>query len=89
VGVKNSFIASDSEESRQILEQLSHREDILLVIITQRIAEKIEPLILEISTRQKYPLIVTIPDVGGPIARKVEPLKDLIKSAIGIGIKVQ
>lgn len=71
------------------MQQLSKQDDILLVIITQRIAEKIEPLILEISARQKYPLIVTIPDIGGPIARKIEPLKDLIKSAIGVEIKVR
>ncbi len=32
------------------------------------------------------PILVEIPDKSGPIAREVDPLKALIKSAIGVEI---
>ncbi len=87
-GVKDSYVVEHPKQAEELLLNLVKREDLSLVVITERIAEKIETTISQISAKQKYPLIVTVPDTKGPITKRVEPLREIIKGAIGIEIKI-
>ena len=50
--------------------------------------EKLREEIKSISEERMSPLIVEIPDKFGPIEKKVDPLKELVKRAVGVEIKV-
>jgi vacuolar-type H+-ATPase subunit F/Vma7 len=88
-GVKDSFVIKDEEEARRLLLELSRKEDYKLIIVTNRIAERLEETIAELSMRQVFPLIVAIPERRGPTARRVEPLRRLIRRAVGFDIRIR
>ena len=89
VGIKDSFVVGNVEEASKLILDLSRREEYKLIIVTSRIAQKLENLIANISTKQIYPLFVTIPDRTGPVARRIEPVRNLVRRAVGFDIKVK
>lgn len=87
VGIRNSFIAKNVDEAKNILMDLSKKKDYTLILITAQIAEKIESMINIILAEREYPLIVIIPEIGAPFYKRIDPLKELLKRTIGIEIK--
>ena len=88
-GVKDSFVIYDTEGAKKILLELSKSENYKLIIVSNRIAHKLENLITDISTKQLYPVIVTIPDRTGATEKKVDSIRDLVKRAVGFDMKVK
>jgi V/A-type H+-transporting ATPase subunit F len=86
-GVKDSHIVESPEDARVALRDLAEDKESGLIIITERLADKIRSDISEITEGKVTPIIVEIPDKGGPIEKKVDPIKELIKRAVGIEIK--
>ncbi|MEM1574549.1 MAG: V-type ATP synthase subunit F [Nitrososphaerota archaeon] len=87
IGIRNSFIAKDIDEAKNILMDLSNKKEYSLILITASIAEKIESIINTIIAEREYPLIVIIPEIGQPTYKKIDPLRELLKRTIGIEIK--
>ena len=88
-GIKESFVVYDTEGASKLLLELSKREQYKLIIVSSRIAQKLENLIADISTKQLYPVIVTIPDRTGPTEKRVDSIRDLVRRAVGFDMKVK
>ncbi len=63
-------------------------ESVGIVLIGEKTAEKNREMILEINKRVKDgPIIVEIPDKTGPAVRETDPIKELIRRAVGVEIE--
>ena len=75
----------DSREALAALKETLGYQDIGILLITERMAHELREEIDAVMTTRKFPLIVEIPDVEGPLMEKAT-ISDLVKSAIGIKI---
>ncbi|MHC1630886.1 MAG: V-type ATP synthase subunit F [Methanotrichaceae archaeon] len=85
-GVTSSYVVEVGAPIDTILKDLIADEELGIIIITERIADANRSTIDEANKAKKAitPIIVEIQDKNGPIEREVDPLKALIKSAIGV-----
>lgn len=84
-GVQELYISSGNE-ARRIWSQISGRDDIGIVFITEKIAEEIGRELKEFRLRCNFPIIVEIPDKKGHVEGHVDYISYLIKKAVGIDI---
>jgi V/A-type H+-transporting ATPase subunit F len=82
VGVKGITVQKQ-EEAKEAFETALADKDTGIVIITERIAELIRPLVDKYLFTERFPLIVEIPDREGPVAGKLK-LREMVNAAIGI-----
>ncbi len=82
VGVKGKIVESPEEAEEAFKASLEDR-DVGIVIITERIAELIRPLVDRFIFTRTFPLIVEIPDRKGRIAGK-PGIREMVNEAIGI-----
>ncbi|KUK44160.1 MAG: V-type ATP synthase subunit F [Methanothrix harundinacea] len=87
-GVTSSNVVKDGEPIDAILKELIADETVGVIAITERVADANRSAIDEANKGKKAvtPILVEIPDKNGPIVREVDPLKALIKSAIGVEV---
>ncbi len=87
-GVTRSYVVRVEEPIEVILAELIADETVGVIAITERLADANRSAIDEITKGKKAvtPILVEISDKNGPIVREVDPLKALIKSAIGVEI---
>lgn len=78
----------DTEAGRSKLPELLKDETVGLLIITERFADEGRRIIEEHrSSKRRTPVIVEVPDINGPVERAVDPVRELIRRAIGANIK--
>jgi len=84
-GIKNTY---SLDIPKQSFRDLLQDENIGVIIVTEKFAEQHRSLIEESRKTKKRinPIVVEIPDSQGPIKREVDPIKELIKRAIGADI---
>lgn len=82
VGVQGRSVRTPQEAEAAFKSALENRE-IGIVIITERIAELIRPLVDDYVFTEEFPLIVEIPDRTGRMEGRVE-LREMVNRAIGI-----
>lgn len=81
----NGRSVDNSREGLMALNEAVESGRIGIVLITERVAQEIRPEIENIIINRNLPLLVEIPDIGGPLEDKIT-ISDLVKSAIGIKI---
>ncbi|RKX80605.1 MAG: Vacuolar H+transporting two-sector ATPase F subunit [Spirochaetes bacterium] len=81
-GVRGTSVHNKQEAEEAFKSALDDRE-IGIIIITERIAELIGPLVEDYVFTKEFPLIVEIPDREGRISGKAD-LREMVYSAIGI-----
>jgi len=82
VGVKGQIV-SNAQEAEEAFRSVLEDREVGIVVITERIAELIRPLVDRYMFTQIFPLIVEIPDRLGQIAGKPN-LRETVNRAIGI-----
>lgn len=87
VGVRESSIPTTANETRKSLLDYFRDPEMGLIIITEPLAEGIEETILELS-EAPVPVILLVPDRQGTTGAYETVLKELIRRAVGIEIKV-
>ncbi len=87
VGVNESCVPRSPEDARQHLLEYFRHPSTGLILITERIAKKIEDTILELS-QAPVPVIILIPDRDGPTGAHDEVMKELVRRAVGIEISI-
>lgn len=87
-GVREAHEVEDPGVAVKTLKKLV-REDIGLIIITERLADQIRKETAALIEGRNLPLIIEIPDKHGPIEGKVDPIMALIKKAVGVDIKFE
>ncbi len=85
-GVKEAYEAEEPGAAVESLKKLM-KEDVGLIIITERLADEIREEMDALTAGRAFPLIVEIQDKGGPVEGKIDPIKALIKKAVGVDIK--
>lgn len=86
-GVKETVETQDPSKALEDLRRLFKDKEIGLIIITEKLADKLREEIDKLTEGVVTPLIVEIPDKSGTIERKVDPIKELVRRAVGVEIK--
>jgi V/A-type H+-transporting ATPase subunit F len=84
VGVEGR-IAVTEEETRRAFQELLDDKEVSIMIITERLADKIRNLVDQYMLTQSFPLIVEIPDRQGRLPDR-PGIKEMVNAAIGIKI---
>jgi V/A-type H+-transporting ATPase subunit F len=82
-GIKEAYAVEDLEEAKKFIKDLANR-GVSIIITTEKIGDGIREFIDKITKNKTLPVIVEIPDKTGPIERAADPIKELVKKAIGI-----
>ncbi|MFQ5975092.1 MAG: V-type ATP synthase subunit F [Candidatus Hydrothermarchaeales archaeon] len=88
-GIKDCHEVEKSEDAEEVLRSLTKEEDMGMIIITEAIAEKLRGEIDALIEGKVTPLIVEIPDSKGPLPGKEDPIRRLVKRAVGVEIKYE
>jgi len=76
-------IVETEDETREALEEAFASDDIGIIIITERIAAKVQEEIDEYLYGNDFPLIIQIPDREGPIEGRTS-IREMVNAAIGV-----
>jgi len=82
VGVKGLTVKT-RDEAKTAFEKVLADEETGIIIITERIADLIRPLVDRYLFTERFPLIVEIPDREGPVKDK-PGIREMVNQAIGI-----
>jgi vacuolar-type H+-ATPase subunit F/Vma7 len=90
-GIKECYVAENPEDAGEKLLELSEDESTGILIIDDDIARLHHKLIDSIRAgKRTFPIIVEIQSVSRKSAAEgIDPLKDLIKRAIGVDISAE
>ena len=83
-GIKDTFIPEGN--ALQLFNQITERDDIGILFITEKIVEELDKHLKEFRIRNNIPIIVEIPDKKGRIKDHVDFVSHLIKKAVGIEV---
>ena len=77
VGIKDT--CANKEKFNELIED----KEVGLILITEKMAEELSTQIHEVRLQRLFPVIVEIPDKGGP-REKEDAIGKLIKRAVGV-----
>jgi V/A-type H+-transporting ATPase subunit F len=85
-GIKRTIDAGDGNVA---LQEVLDDSSVGVVVITERIADKHRETLLRMGREKKglAPIVVEIPDLTGPVKREKDPIKELIRRALGAEIE--
>lgn len=81
-GVQQAF-AAEGKQAEKKLEEMLEKESIGIIIINEKLLDKMDFRLKKKLDRKAKPVVITVPDKKGGEA-ETESLKALIKRAIGI-----
>lgn len=84
VGVAGQ-VATNAEEARRAFQAVLADKETSIVILTERVAEMIRPIVDRYVFSEGFPLIVEIPDRHGPMPNR-PGIKEMVNTAIGLKI---
>jgi len=84
VGVHGQAAAT-AQEANQALDKALSGPDVGIILVTQDVADLIEPRMDELKRRSTVPLVVEIPGPEGSYGSQ-PPLSEVIRRAIGVKI---
>ena len=83
-GIKDVFVPNN--DAVKIWNEISDREDIGIVFITEKIVEDIGKYLKDYRIRNNIPIIVEIPDKKGRKSEHKDFVSHLIKKAVGVEV---
>ncbi|MHA2141273.1 MAG: V-type ATP synthase subunit F [Candidatus Thorarchaeota archaeon] len=87
VGASDCAIPTTPEETRTVLTKYFRDPNTGLILITEPLAKPIEATLMELS-EAPVPVILLIPDRQGTTGAYEDVLRELIRRAVGVDIKV-
>jgi V/A-type H+-transporting ATPase subunit F len=87
-GLEYAYSVNSPKEAGKRIREFLEKPDFSVIITTDHIADRIRATINEITEERKYPLIVSIPNVGVPSPVLLDPITELIKRKTGIELKL-
>lgn len=78
-------VAANPEEAQRAFKAILQQKDTGIIIITERVADMIRPLVDKFLFTSSFPLVVEIPDRSGSKPGK-PGIKEMVNTAIGIKI---
>ena len=83
-GIKEVYVPND--DAVKIWNELSDRDDIGIVFITEKIVEDIGKYLKDYRIRNNVPIVVEIPDKKGRRSEHLDFVSHLIKKAVGVEV---
>jgi len=83
-GIKDVFVPNN--DTVKIWNEISDRDDIGIVFITEKIVEDIGKYLKDYRIRNNIPIIVEIPNKKGRKSEHMDFVSHLIKKAVGVEI---
>ena len=87
-GLEYAYSVETAEEAERRIREFLEIPDFAVIITTDHIANRIRATINEITEEHEYPIIISIPNVGGPSLLLLDPITELIKRKTGIELKL-
>ncbi len=84
VGVKGRVV-HDSDGAKQAFRQALSDKEVGIVIITERVADYIRPIVDKYIFTENFPLIVEVPDRRGSAPGR-KGIREMVNAAIGINL---
>ncbi|MBS7627311.1 V-type ATP synthase subunit F [Candidatus Bathyarchaeota archaeon] len=88
-GIRHTYAVRSQEEVEKVIKEIVEGGDFSVLILMERFAEVVQPLLTRMMKTQKYPIAITIPDRKGPIEKEVDPVFEIIKEALGVELKIK
>ena len=83
-GVRRVYDGGAGEEQ---LQSLLADDTVGMLIVTERIADTHRRTIDDHKASKRItPIVVEVPDVNGPVEREIDPIRELIRRAIGADV---
>jgi V/A-type H+-transporting ATPase subunit F len=79
------IVVNSREEAADALRAATRDPDMGIVLITQRIASEIQPLVDEAKLKMATPIVLEVPDRHGPVEGRESAL-DIVQRLIGIKV---
>lgn len=76
-------VVDSPEETSEALKNAFQKEDLGVIVITERAAQKVRHEVDRYIYKTTFPLIIEIPDREGPIPGRGS-VRDMIRAAVGI-----
>ena len=76
-------VAHNAEETEQAFRQAMEDNQVGIIVMTERTAELIRPVVDRFVFSGRFPLVVEIPDRRGPIEGK-PGIREMVNRAIGV-----
>lgn len=88
-GVGGAHEAGSWEEAEKIFEQLLGEPEMGIIIITETLAEKMDEKLSRFREDKEgvTPVIIEIPDKGGPMPERREAIDKIVKRAVGVTVE--
>ena len=83
-GIKETYVPK--EDSAKIWKELSERNDIGIIFITEQIVEDLQRELKDFRLQNNIPIILEIPDKKGRLQDHADFVSHLIKKAVGVEI---
>jgi len=83
-GIKETYVPK--EDSAKIWKELSERDDIGIIFITEQIVEGLQRELKDFRLQNNIPIILEIPDKKGRLQDHADFVSHLIKKAVGVEI---
>jgi len=84
-GIHDLYTPEESDVTALFLE-LTKRNDVGVVLITEKIAHDLGSMLRDVRIHQKYPIFIEIPDKKGKLEDHVDIVSHLIKRAVGMDV---
>ncbi|MBP2172616.1 V-type ATP synthase subunit F [Methanococcus voltae] len=81
-GLTEVYDVSNTDGALEAITKLEENKEIGLIVTTERIGESIRDSLSRMKTT-----IVEVPDKKGPIVRENDPVKVLVRNAVGVELK--
>ena len=82
VGIRGKVVKNREQAEVELHDVLS-REDVGLILITERVGEMLGAKIEAFLYRSEFPMVLLIPDRNGPAPGRME-IKEILRKAMGI-----
>jgi len=86
-GLEHVFEVNKTERAEKLLRGLIEKPEFAILITTDYIANKNRALINEIIEEHEFPIIISIPTLGGTSQPVTDTITELIMRKIGIELK--
>jgi V/A-type H+-transporting ATPase subunit F len=87
-GLQDVYSIKSAEEADRLIREFSEQSDFAVIVTSDAIANQIRSTINEITEKNKFPLIISIQNLGGAPQGLFDPITELIKRKTGIELKL-
>jgi len=87
-GLEHAYAAKNVEEAEEYLGELLETPNLVVLITTDNIANRLRATIDEVTEEKQFPLIISIPSISVPSPMTFDPINELIKRKTGIELKL-